>query len=92
LRSHLAQPLSLEILSKHCGYTPQYISNLFRKDMGMTLQTYLQKLRIGQAQKLQEAGCKDIAALAAKVGYTDPKHFAQLYRRHTGHSLHSRVR
>lgn len=87
LRTHLTQPLCLEVLSKHCGYAPQYISSLFRKDMGMTMQTYLQKLRIAQAQALLEAGCKDPAELAAKVGYSDPKHFAQLYRHHTGKPL-----
>lgn len=92
LRNHLTQPLSLKILSDHCGYAPQYICNLFRKDMGMTLQTYLQKLRIAQAQKLLEAGSTDPSVLAQKVGYNDPKHFAQLYRRHTGHTLRSKMR
>lgn len=87
LRQNPAQPLCLDTLARHCGYAPPYICSLFRRDIGMTLQTYLQKLRIAQAQRLLEAGCNDLVELAHTVGYSDPKHFSLLYRRHTGHPL-----
>ena len=45
LKEHFAEPLSLENLSLSLNYTPQYLSNLFRKDTGMTIQLFLQRLR-----------------------------------------------
>ena len=84
LQAHLAEPLCLDALSQHCGYAPQYICNLFRKDTGMTISSFLQKLRIHKAQQLLEEGKGTTAEIAQAVGYNDVKHFSQLYRKHTG--------
>ena len=81
LREHIAQPLSLEKLSDRCGYAPQYISSLFRKDMGMTLRAFLQHLRVEYACYLLEAG-HGTAEVATMVGYGDTKHFARVFYKH----------
>ena len=83
LREHIDQPLSLEKLSDWCRYTPEYISSLFHRDMGMTLQSFLQHLRVESACHLIEAGKSAIEA-AVLVGYGDVKHFAKVFRKHKG--------
>lgn len=84
LQKHFREPLCLETLSHVSGYAPQYISNLFHRDTGVSIRTYLQKLRIQKAQKLLETGVSNTAELAQAVGYTDVKHFSLLFRKHTG--------
>lgn len=84
LRSHFAQPLSLEALSKLVGYTPQYLSKLFHCDTGMSIQTFLQRLRIEQACKLMEHSAQPLADIAIAVGYSDVKHFSRLFQRYKG--------
>lgn len=83
LRDHMDQPLSLKKLSDYCGYAPQYISSLFRKDMGMTLQAFLQRLRAEYAGRLIEEGCTATEA-AGITGYGDVKHFARAFRQCKG--------
>lgn len=84
LRTHFSEPLSLETLSHRVGYIPQYISSLFHKDTGMTLQEYLQKLRIEEACRLMSQQGARITDIASTVGYGDVKHFSKVFRRHKG--------
>ena len=83
LREHIDQPLSLEKLSDRCGYAPQYISSLFHKDMGMTLQSFLQHLRVEFACHLLEEG-HSTAEVVSLIGYGDIKHFARVFCKYRG--------
>ena len=84
LRCHYTEPLSLEELSRKLNYTPQYISSLFHKDTGMSLQEFLQRIRIEEACRLIEQGEQQMVRIAQKVGYGDVKHFARVFRRIKG--------
>lgn len=84
LRLHYAEPLSLEELSLRLGYTPQYLSGLFRRDTGVTLQEYLQRLRIEMACRLLKEGTVPVEEVARTVGYSDSKHFSKVFRRYKG--------
>lgn len=84
LRCHYTEPLSLEELSRKLNYTPQYISSLFHKDTGMSLQEFLQRIRIEEACRLIVQGEQQVSQIAQKVGYGDVKHFARVFRRIKG--------
>lgn len=87
LQAHFAQPFSLERLSRRFGYTPPYVSSLFHKDMGMTLQAFVQKLRVEEACRLMAQEELSLCAVAQAVGYSDAKHFSKVFRRHKGISF-----
>lgn len=84
LRCHYTEPLSLTELSQKLNYTPQYVSSLFHKDTGMSLQEFLQRMRIEEACRLIEQGEQQMARIAQEVGYGDVKHFARVFRRIKG--------
>lgn len=86
LQQHYAQPLSLESISRQFGYTPQYLSGLFHRDMGMTLQAFLQRLRVEEACRLISSRKLSVTALAQAVGYSDAKYFSKVFHRHKGMS------
>lgn len=84
LKEHFAEQLSLENLSHSLNYTPQYLSSLFRKDTGMTIQLFLQRLRVEKSCGLldnQELRLTDVAQM---VGYNDVKHFSIVFKSHKG--------
>lgn len=87
LKANLAQPLSLEALSASVGYTPQYLSSLFRKDTGMCIREFLQRLRVEEAAGLLRNHNMNPGDLAAAVGYSDARHFARVFRKYKGVSL-----
>ncbi len=83
LRKHYSEPLSLSAMSEHLGYSTQYLSSLFRRDMGLTLQEYLQRLRIEKALALLDSPMR-LSEVAQAVGYSDVKHFIKLFQRYKG--------
>ena len=82
LKVHYVEPLSLEILSQLAGYTPQYLSSLFSDEVGMSIQEFLQRLRIEEACKLLLSTSLPVAEIAAAVGYQDTRHFSKVFRRY----------
>lgn len=84
LRADYAKPLCLEALSREVGYTPQYLSALFRKDTGMSLQEFLQRLRVQEACRLLGQKTLSLSQIALTVGYSDSKHFSRIFRRYKG--------
>ncbi len=84
LRRHYGQPLSLDLLGRRLGYSPQYLSSVFRRDTGVTLQEYLQRLRVEEAERLLQAGTLPLSVIAQQVGYSDSKHFAKVFSRYKG--------
>ena len=84
LQQHYAQPLSLSSISHQLGYTPQYLSSLFHKDTGMTIQAFLQWLRVEAACRLMDSHSMSLSSIAHAVGYSDSKHFSKVFRQHKG--------
>lgn len=83
LYDHYAQPLSLAALADQLGYTPQYLSSLFRKETGMSPNGYIQRLRVERSCRLLAESNRRISEIAQEVGYCDLKHFETIFRRHT---------
>ena len=84
LKDHYTQPLSLNTLSQLVGYTPQYLSSLFSGDVGISIQEFLQRLRVEEACKLLVQTPMTTAEIATAVGYQDVRHFSKLFRRFQG--------
>lgn len=82
LKVHYAEPLCLETLSTLVGYTPQYLSSLFSDEVGMSIQIFLQRMRIEEACRLLSQTNLSVTEVAASVGYQDTRHFSKVFRRH----------
>ena len=64
------------------GYTPQYLSSLFSDEMGMSIQEFLQRLRMEEACRLLAGSDLPLSQIAAAVGYRDSRHFSKVFRRY----------
>lgn len=82
LKSHYAESLSLDVLSQLVDYTPQYLSSLFSNEVGMSIQEFLQRLRIEEACRLLANTGLSMTEVAAAVGYQDTRHFSKVFRRY----------
>jgi len=61
-----------------------YFNRLFKSAMGMSPSHYHITLRMDEAKRLLRETRKSVVDVALDVGYTNPSHFAQLFRRETG--------
>jgi CheY-like chemotaxis protein/AraC-like DNA-binding protein len=76
--------LSLRDLSDALGTSPYYVSRLFHAEMGQTLKTYVNRVRVEAARRLLvETGGK-IEAIASTVGCHDASHLSRLFVQYLG--------
>ena len=64
--------------------SPEYLSNLFAKETGMTFSNYLKKVRIEKAKELILTTDMKIYEVACSVGYPDQKYFSKVFKEYTG--------
>ena len=81
-RHYKESDLSLGRLSETFSYTTKYLSSLFKKNMQIGFNTYLNNLRIQLACELIEIGEKSIAEIAAACGYNDYTYFLKVFKKH----------
>ncbi|HEX2947688.1 MAG TPA: response regulator [Clostridia bacterium] len=87
IENNYAGDISLEQVAKHVHLSPAYLSELFKKETGMSFIDYKTIIRIDQAKKLLSAPSMNIAEVSAKVGYSDPKYFSKLFKKITGKTI-----
>jgi AraC-like DNA-binding protein len=83
VRRRFAERLSLAETARIFGLTPNYLSALFHRRIGMTFVEYATELRLTRARELLRSG-KSVKEAAWAVGYGSERHFARLYRQRFG--------
>jgi len=85
---NFAGDISLEQVAKHVHLSPAYLSELFKKETGMSFIDYKTIVRIESAKKLLLTPSMNISEVSAKVGYADPKYFSKLFKKITGKTIY----
>lgn len=88
IESNFAGDISLEQVAKHVHLSPAYLSELFKKETGMSFIDYKTIIRIEHAKKLLLTINMNISEVSARVGYTDPKYFSKLFKKITGKTIY----
>lgn len=82
---HFAEDLTNSQLSSIFGFSPAYLSKLFRMETGLSPSDYLSKVRMDYAKLLLEQRPDMlIKNIAAAVGYQDPLYFSRVFKKATG--------
>jgi AraC-like DNA-binding protein len=76
---------SLSTLAKALDTSPYRLSRAFSVHMGVSLTRYRNRIRIGDALQRLEDGERDLAGLAAHLGFADQAHLTRTMRAHVGH-------
>jgi two-component system, response regulator YesN len=81
IRFTIDQPLSLNRLAQTLGVHPSYLSRTFKKELGMTLTEYINKLRIEEAKYMLDSSNASVATIALSVGYNDANYFSKVFQK-----------
>lgn len=76
--------LSINTLSEHVYLTPTYLSNLFKKNVGITIGQYIVNMRVEQAKLLLQNPKWKLYQVAPMVGYEDSNYFAKIFKKKVG--------
>jgi len=84
ISGHYQEPLSLNSLSQIYNFSPVYMGRLFKKEIGVAFNEYLNNYRIEAAKTLIDSGSHMIYEIAEMVGYKDLNYFYKCFKNITG--------
>lgn len=76
--------LTLSGLSEQMNVSPNYISRIFKDEVGKTLFNYINEVRVEQAKKLMHQQELKIYEIGEKVGFKSSVHFNIVFNKLTG--------
>lgn len=79
-----AKEVALADLARRAGLEARTFLRRFQKATGMTTTEYCQRLRVGRAREMLQAGRLPIERVAWEVGYGDPGAFRKVFTRIVG--------
>ena len=84
LQEHLADEMSLSVLAEEFHLNPQYVSQLFKNEIGVNFLSYLTNIRMEKAKKLLLSTSLSVAEVAEKTGYGDYRVFTKVFKKSEG--------
>ena len=84
LQEHLDKEIRLNILANEFHLSSQYISQLFKSEIGVNFLAYLTSIRMERAKKLLLATSLSIGEISEKCGYADYRVFTKVFKKEEG--------
>jgi AraC-like DNA-binding protein len=79
IETNIAEPPTLDEISRQVGVSQFYLSRTFSSEVGMTIPQYLRRLRMERAAGLLSAGSHNVTEAAFAVGYASLGHFSKSF-------------
>ena len=84
LQEHLAEEASLSVLAEEFHLSAQYISQLFKNEIGVGFLAYLTNIRMERAKQLLLSTSLSIAEVSEQSGYGDYRVFTKVFKKSEG--------
>ncbi|MDD7176933.1 MAG: helix-turn-helix domain-containing protein [Lachnospiraceae bacterium] len=84
MQEHLKDEITLNVLANEFHLSAQYISQLFKNEIGVNFLAYLTNIRMEQAKKLLLSTDDTVAEIAEKSGYADYRVFTKAFKKSEG--------
>jgi AraC-like DNA-binding protein len=73
-------------LAELLGTSPYRLSRAFPRELGVSLTSYRNRVRMGRALELLQRDTAKLTDIAASLGFADQAHFTRVAREHVGHT------
>ncbi len=81
IQNHLAEDISLRHLAGEFHLSPQYISQLFKNEIGVNFLAYLTTVRMEKAKTLLLTTALPVAEIAEATGFHDYRVFSKVFKK-----------
>lgn len=79
IHNNYCEQLFVIQISEHCHCSESYINHMFKNKMGVTINHYINELRINRAKKYLLESDTSIREIAMNVGFNDPNYFSKVF-------------
>ena len=84
ISEHYPDVITLDSLSKMYSFSTAYLGRLFKREMGISFNAYLNDFRIRTAMRLLRTTSMSSNEIARKVGYQDANYFFKCFKHAVG--------
>lgn len=81
---HAEQELRLPELARQVGYSEYYLSRKFKKEMGISISTYIKYVRVEHSKMMLVSSGMPISQIADSLHFASSSHFSESFREVTG--------
>ncbi|UOQ49950.1 helix-turn-helix transcriptional regulator [Gracilibacillus caseinilyticus] len=75
--------LGLAKLAEDMKINKKYLSNLFKKEVGISISSYIQKVKIDEAKKLMFYSDYTLIQICSLLNFSDQSYFTKIFKKHT---------
>lgn len=84
MEQNLDKKISLDEIAEEAGYSPSYLTTLFRKKTGYSPSSYFSHLKITKACEYLDFSKVKIKEISFLMGYSDPYYFSKDFQKKMG--------
>lgn len=84
ISNHYREACTLQTVSAHVHVTPNYLSNLFKKETGIGFTNYVSQLRIDKAKSLLIGTRFRMVEIAEQTGFDNSSYFTAVFKQQNG--------
>ncbi len=78
--SHIKERITIEDLADVLGVSASYLSRLFKKEVGVSVSSYIRKRKIEMAKNLLRFSDYSMIEIADRLSFSSQSHFIQQFR------------
>lgn len=81
---HYTEDLTLDIITHQLNLSKSYLSNLFKKELGITITDFIYKTKLRHALELLNSSTMSIHEIAIECGFSDINYFSRVFKKYQG--------
>ncbi len=82
--THLYEDITLSSLAMLVDMHPNYLSALFKKEVGITIAEYIQRAKIEEAKSLLTFTDYSLLKISTMLNFHNQSYFTKIFKKHTG--------
>lgn len=82
IEKHYREKIHLEDIADHLGLNPSYLSRIFSQEMGMKMQDYIIRERVGHAANMLKYSELKISEIGDYVNFPSQSYFGKMFKKY----------
>ncbi|OMC73159.1 hypothetical protein BK121_09740 [Paenibacillus odorifer] len=84
INTHYQKKLTLSLIAKHVNLSENYLSRIFKEEVGQSIIHYINTVKMEKAAELILKGNPYIKEISTQIGIHDQFYFTRLFKKHFG--------
>lgn len=84
IMQHVYDKLTVSQVASHAGVSPEYLTEQFKRETGVSLKTFMEQARVEEAKRLLRSSGNTILEITLMLNYHDQSHFSRSFKKIAG--------